>query len=72
MRRAIDSATAKVGLVIDRDYGKDRHRGASARALLIVNASDIDFVGDPQHRAGILRHADSVGLLGPALARLHL
>ena len=29
-----------VGLVIDRDFGKDSHRGAPARALLIVNASD--------------------------------
>ena len=36
----IDSARAMVGLVIDRDFGKDRHRGAPARALLIVNASD--------------------------------
>ena len=31
---------ASVGLVIDPDYGKDRHRGASAKALLVVNASD--------------------------------
>ena len=31
---------AAVGLVIDRDFGKDRHRGAPAKALLIVNASD--------------------------------
>jgi len=35
-----DSAKALVGLVIDRDFGKDAHRGAPARALLIVNASD--------------------------------
>ena len=40
LRSAIDSARASVGLVIDRDYGKNRHRGAPARALLIVNASD--------------------------------
>ncbi len=40
LRREVDSARAAVGLVIDRDYGKDRHRGAPARALLIVNASD--------------------------------
>ncbi len=40
LRRAIDSAHASVGLVIDRDFGKDVHRGAPAHALLIVNASD--------------------------------
>jgi len=40
MRTDIDSARAMVGLVIDRDFGKDRHRGAPARAFLIVNASD--------------------------------
>jgi len=40
LQRAIDSATAAVGLVIDHDYGKDRHRGTPAKALLIVNASD--------------------------------
>jgi ABC-2 type transport system permease protein len=40
LERSIDSAQAAVGLVIDRDFGKDRHRGAPARAFLIVNASD--------------------------------
>ena len=40
MRSEIDSARAMVGLVIDRDFGKDRHRGAPAKAFLIVNASD--------------------------------
>jgi len=40
MRSEIDSARAMVGLVIDRDFGKDRHRGAPAQAFLIVNASD--------------------------------
>jgi len=40
LQQAIDSATAAVGLVIDHDYGKDRHRGTPAKALLIVNASD--------------------------------
>ena len=33
-------ARASVGLVIDRDFGKDLHRGAPAQAFLIVNASD--------------------------------
>ena len=40
MQSSIDSARASVGLVIDRDFGKDRHRNGSAEALLIVNASD--------------------------------
>jgi ABC-2 type transport system permease protein len=40
LERAIDSAQANVGLVIDADFGRDRHRGAPAEALLIVNASD--------------------------------
>jgi ABC-2 type transport system permease protein len=40
LRRALDTATASVGLVIDADYGKDRQRGAPARAMLVVNASD--------------------------------
>lgn len=37
---AIDSAKASVGLVIDRDFGKNVHKGVPARAFLIVNASD--------------------------------
>jgi ABC-2 type transport system permease protein len=40
VRHAIDSAQASVGLVIDRDFGKDFHRGAPAHAFLIVDASD--------------------------------
>jgi ABC-2 type transport system permease protein len=40
IQRAIDTARASVGLVIDKNFGKDSHRGAPARALLIVNASD--------------------------------
>jgi ABC transporter DrrB family efflux protein len=40
LRTSIDSAKALVGLVIDRDFGKDSHRGAPAKAFLIVNASD--------------------------------
>lgn len=40
MQREIDSARASVGLIIDRDYGKNRHRGLPADAFLIVNASD--------------------------------
>src|SRR5262249_47431416 len=40
LQRIVDTARADVGLVLDREFGKDRHRGAPARALLIVNASD--------------------------------
>lgn len=40
MRHKIDAAEAAVGLVIDRDFGKDRHRNQPAKALLIVDASD--------------------------------
>ena len=40
LRQAIDAGSAGVGLVIDPDYGKNRHRGQPARAFLIVNASD--------------------------------
>ncbi len=40
LRQKIDADQASVALVIDRDFGKDVHRGAPAKALLIVNASD--------------------------------
>ena len=40
MQAEIDTARASVGLVIDRDFGADRHRNAPAKAFLIVNASD--------------------------------
>jgi len=40
MQKEIDSARASVGLVIDRDFGKNRHRDLPADAFLIVNASD--------------------------------
>src|SRR5437667_1303666 len=40
LAKEIGTARASVGLVIDRNFGKDRHRGAPAHAFLIVNASD--------------------------------
>lgn len=40
VRREMDSGRISTALVIDRDYGESRRRGASAKALLIVNASD--------------------------------
>jgi len=40
LRREMDSGRVSTALVIDRDYGENRHRSVPARALLIVNASD--------------------------------
>jgi ABC-2 type transport system permease protein len=40
MGRELDAAHAVAALVVDRNYGKDLSRGAPARALLVVNASD--------------------------------
>jgi ABC-2 type transport system permease protein len=40
VRVEIDSGKAAVGVVFDRDFGKNRHRGRPAEAFLIVNASD--------------------------------
>jgi ABC-2 type transport system permease protein len=40
VRREIDSGRAAVGVVFDRDFGKNRHRGRPSEAFLIVNASD--------------------------------
>jgi ABC-2 type transport system permease protein len=40
MRTELDAGKASVGIVFDRDFGKNRHRGQPAEAFLIVNASD--------------------------------
>ena len=40
MGRELDAAHAVVGLVLDRDFGKDVRGGRPARALLVVNGSD--------------------------------
>lgn len=40
MRVEIDAARAVVGVVIDRDFAKNRRRNEPAHAFLIVNASD--------------------------------
>ncbi|HKC23421.1 MAG TPA: ABC transporter permease [Thermoanaerobaculia bacterium] len=40
LRKEIDSAHASVGLVVDREFGKDMHAGRPAHAFLVVNASD--------------------------------
>ncbi len=67
MRTELDSARPSVGLVIDRDFGKNRHRGKPAEAFLIVNASDTttSIAGDVdrgRHRADGL----SIQTLAPA------
>lgn len=40
LQSEIDAGRAVVGVVFDRDFGKNRHRGRPAEAFLIVNASD--------------------------------
>jgi ABC-2 type transport system permease protein len=52
VRREIDDAHASVGLLIDADYGKDRRRGTSAKALLVVNASDTTTASQAMAIAG--------------------
>jgi ABC-2 type transport system permease protein len=64
LQRTIDSAEASVGLVIDRDFGKDRHRGAPAQALLIVNASDSTTSTQAMSIASGIANSMSVRLLG--------
>jgi ABC transporter DrrB family efflux protein len=63
MRRAIDGARASVGLVIDRNFGKDYHRGAPARAFLIVNASDTTTATQAMSIASGIANGLSVQLL---------
>ena len=64
LQRAIDSAQASVGLVIDGDFGRDRHRGAPAKALLIVNASDSTTSTQAMSIANGIANGMSVRLLG--------
>jgi ABC-2 type transport system permease protein len=40
LREEIDAGRASVGVVLDRDFGKNRHRGLPSEAFLVVNASD--------------------------------
>jgi ABC-2 type transport system permease protein len=52
LRSVIDQGRASVGLVIDRDYARNRHRGLPAEALLIVNASDTTTANQAMAIAG--------------------
>ena len=63
LRREIDAGRASVGLVIDRNYGKDRHRGAPAHAFLIVNASDTVISSQAMAIAGGVANGLSVQTL---------
>ncbi len=63
LRHALDSARASVGLVIDRDFGKNIHRGVPARAFLIVNASDTTTATQAMSIAAGIANGLSVRLL---------
>ncbi len=63
LRRQIDSAKASVGLVIDRNFGKDIHRGSPARALLIVNASDTTTASQAMSIAAGIANGSSIRIL---------
>jgi ABC-2 type transport system permease protein len=52
LEAALDSAQASVGLVIDREYGANRHRGTPAAAFLVVNASDTTTASQAMSIAG--------------------
>src|SRR5262245_26245430 len=60
LRRALDTATASVALVIDREFGKDRREGQPAHALLIVNASDSTTATQAMSVAGGIATASSI------------
>ena len=63
LRREIDSGHVSVGLVIDRDYGKDLRRGKPAQALLVVNASDTTTASQAMSIAGGISSQLSIRLL---------
>jgi ABC-2 type transport system permease protein len=64
LRAAIDSGTAVVGLIIDRDFGKNRHRGTPAKAMLIVNASDSTTANQAMSVASGISNGLSLQTLG--------
>jgi ABC-2 type transport system permease protein len=63
LQRELDAGRASVGLVIDADFGRDRRRGQPARALLIVNASDVTTSSQAIAIAGGVANRMSVELL---------
>ncbi len=74
IERELDAARASVGLVIDRDYGKNLRSGTPARALLAVNASDTVVSNQAMAVAGGVATQLSVASLsrqsGPAAGAL--
>jgi len=59
----IDGAHASVGLVIDRDFGKNRHQGKPAHAFLVVNASDTTTANQAMSVASGISNGLSIRLL---------
>jgi len=59
----LDADAASVGLVIDRNYGRDVHAGVPARAFLVVNASDTTTSAQAMSIAGGIANRMSVGVL---------
>jgi ABC-2 type transport system permease protein len=61
--RSGSTARASVALVIDRNFGKDIHRGAPAQALLIVNASDTTTASQAMSIAAGISNGLSIRIL---------
>jgi ABC-2 type transport system permease protein len=65
LQRELDMARASVGLVIDRDYGKNLRGGRAAGALLVVNASDTVVSSQAMGVAGGVAMKLSLSVLAP-------
>jgi ABC-2 type transport system permease protein len=65
LRGRMDGGDASVGLVIDRDYGKNRRSGRTAEALLVVNASDTVVSNQAIGVAGGVATQLSLSVLAP-------
>ena len=63
MQQEIDAARAMVGVVIDRDFGKNRHRGQPSQAFLIVNASDTTTSSQAMSTMAGIAQTSSIQLL---------
>jgi ABC-2 type transport system permease protein len=71
LRHAVDSGRVSVGLVLDRDFGKNRHKGIPARALLIVNASDSTTANQAMSIASGIGNGLSMQILGQRAGWTH-
>lgn len=63
LRHAIDAGQARVGLVVDRDFGRDLRRGDPARAQLVVDASDTVVSGQAMSVASGIANGVSFRIL---------